>query len=302
MAGFKNHRDIVRAHAEGRVFRSTFRKAPTGATQAQQWVDLTRHPGNPGPFYYASAPMTFAATSQSTHGGIQHGNPVAPAKKHLSRLAWIPFYNLTASGQLLDILGYVPFVPEDDPGTDMPVDFNLANKPTRWGNGDGIAMYLEIAAPGTSTAGNTVVVGYTNSKGVAGRETMPGYLQSSTTTNGAILLLSSGSISSTTLPNGPFFCLQNDDDGIESVQYVRVIGVGDVGLFTLVFARVVADFPPHSGGLTGWPLCWSEVEFGGKTSPMMPVVDDDAFLSILFQVTHTALAFVLGQADFIWSD
>ena len=301
MAGFKNHRDIIRAHNEGRVFRSTFRKNPSGATQAQQWVDLTRHAGNPGPFYYASAPMTFAATSQSTHGGIRHGNPVAPATKHLSRLAWIPYYNLTASGQLLDILGYVPFVPEDDPGTNMPVDFAAA-KPARWGTGEDVVMYLEIAAPGTGIGGNTVVVGYTNSKGVAGRETMPGYMQTSVLTNGSILLLSSGSLGSTTMPNGPFFCLQNGDDGIESVQYVRVIGVGDVGLFTLVFARVVADFPAHSGGLSGWPLGWSEVEFGGKGSPMMPVVDDDAFLSILFQVTHTALALVLGQADFIWSD
>lgn len=202
---------------------------------------------------------------------------------------------------LTDILGYVPFVPQDDPGSNMPVDFNVASKPARWGNGDGIVMYLEIAAPHAGIGGNTIEVTYTNGAGVS-KVTKPGYLQGSALGNGSILLLSTGSISSATQPNGPFFCLANGDDSISSVQSIKVSGPGDIGLATLVFARIVADFPAHVGGLAGWPLVGGEMEFGGKTSPLFPVVDDDAFLSILLTVQRTALTQVFGQADFIWSD
>lgn len=301
MAGFKNHRDVHRAITEGRIFRSNFRKNATAGTQAQQWADLTRSPGNPGPFYYASAPMTFAPMSASTHGGIPHGRPVAPAKKHLHRLWWLPYSNESQAGMLVDVLGYVPFVPQDDPGSDMAIDFNVANKPARWGNGNGVVMYLEIAAPHAGIGGNTVEVTYTNGAG-ASKVTGPGYLQGSSITNGGLLLLSTGSVSSTVIPQGPFFGLAHGDDSIQSAQSIKVTGPGDIGLATLVFARIVADFPAHVGGLAGWPLVGGESVFGGKTSPMLPVVDDDAFLSILINAQRTSLTQVFGQADFIWSD
>lgn len=300
MAGFKNFKALREARPAGRKFNSIFRKNTAAVTSTSDWHDLTRQPGNPGPFFYASTPLAFAPMAQSTHGGIRHGPSVAPAKKYLTRLAWWMSANLTAAAMLTDVLGYVPFINCDDPGVELTVDNALA-KPARWGDGEGVRAYLEIAAPPTGVVNILCTITYTNSKGVAGRVSQAAIFQNTCLTNGCLQLRSTGA-GSVVLATGPFFVLQSGDDGIQSVESIRVDGAGDVGLVTLVFARVIADFPAWAGGVATHPLSWAETGFGGPMTPVLPQVDDDAFLSMLFTIQFTTLVAFIGEADFIWSD
>ena len=301
MAGFKNFRALRAAQPEGRKFMSIFRKNTSAVSNSLEWADLTRQPGNPAPFYYASTPLVFAPMAQSTHGGIRHGNPVSPAKKHLKALRWWGQANAHMSGLLVDILGYVPFIPEDDPGVEQVIDFTTNAKPARWGDGDNIVAYLEIAAPHSLVANNRAVITYTNSAGVAGRVSNSSPMQVAIPTNGAMRLRSTGA-DSVSSHLGFFFSLQDNDSGIRSVESFRLDGAGDVGLVTMVFARIVADFPPLPGGInTVLPIQWNETAFGGPGMPHLPVVEDDAYLSMIFNIQTGTLAPLIGQAEFIWS-
>jgi hypothetical protein len=299
MAGFANARDIELAYTAGQFYKSIYRKQTTAVHASGQWADLTRQPGSPSPFYYASAPLVFAQTAQSTHGGFLHGPSVLPMKKFIKRLAWTVASTVAASAYLLDIVGYIPFIPQDEPTVEETIDFS-AGLPTRAGDGTDLKMYCEIAAPHTLVTGNTLIVTYTNSAGVAGRVTSAALMQTAVATNGVCLLANTTAFSLTQPGTGPFFSLQAGDSGIQSVQSIRIEGGGDVGLFTLVLCKVVALLPPHLGGASATEICWNEVDFI-RSSPILPRVLDDAYLSVMLNLQTTALAQVIAEADFIWS-
>lgn len=301
MVGVATFRERLAAHAEGANRRAFYRKVGGPTWVAGYWADYAGLPGNPSPFYYYGAEFEFAAVSKA-NGGINHGGGVAPAKKHLSSLWWFSVGAGSVSGFLVDVLGYYPLIPMGEPGETFNL-INFVDKPARWGNGEGVAAYLVSVAPGALVAGNTVTVGYTNSKGVAGREMAPTALQNVVNVNGVLLNAAGSGIAVGAVPCvGPFLGLQGGDDGIAQLDTVRLDGPGDGGLFSIILCRFVADlpsFPGYAAGDFSGKATPTEGEWG-RTCPDMPVVDDDAFLSPLLCPQSTALPTVVGRASFFW--
>jgi hypothetical protein len=71
-----NFKSLNDAYSAGQSRIATWRKAPTQATGANIWFDLSMSPGNPVPNYYAASPNIAIALAQSTDGGLFHGGDV----------------------------------------------------------------------------------------------------------------------------------------------------------------------------------------------------------------------------------
>ena len=80
--GFNGTRDLILANQDGRTHFCSFRKAPSQASSALGWVDLSMAAGNPLPQYYAAAPLEAARLDGLR--GIFHGADKAPATMHLT--------------------------------------------------------------------------------------------------------------------------------------------------------------------------------------------------------------------------
>lgn len=292
-------RDIVACYEAGR-FRmgQPVRKAMSVAWTNGYWVDTTMFAGQPGPQYYASAPLAFAPMTRATHGGWDHGPDVAPETKYLKRMD-MSYIGFSASGVIVDVLGYVPFVDESAVGEEQIVD-NSTPKATRHGSGVGVRLYIVSVAPSSLVAGNTVTVTYTNSNGVSGRTTGPVVIQDAQAANGA--LLNAG----LAFHKGPFVPLQQGDVGVREIESIRVDGPGDVGLLTVVLCRPVCNLPCHPG-ISQSELVQrapAETDFM-RTVSVLPKIDDDAFLSCILQHTITGstssnLGALYFNFDVIW--
>ena len=292
-------RDVVACFDAGQFrMAQPVRKAMAISWTNGYWADTTMFAGQPGPQYYASAPLVFAPMARSTHGGWDHGPNVAPLKKHLKRID-MTYLGFSASGFITDVLGYVPFVDESAVGEEQVVD-NSQVKAPRHGTGTGVRLYLVSVAPSSLVAGNTVTVTYTNSDGVAGRSTGPVVIQNTQVANGA--LLNAGQASH----QGPFLPLQSGDAGVREIESIRVDGPGDVGLFTVVMARVLCNLPCYPGvaGADTAVRCAAETDFL-RTVAVLPLIEDDAYLSCLMQhfntsSASTSLAALYFNFDVIW--
>jgi len=292
-------REVVSAFDAGR-FRMAqhVRKAMSVSWTNGYWADTTMFAGQPGPQYYASAPLVFAPMSRSTHGGWDHGPIVSPLKKYLKRID-MTYLGFSASGLILDVLGYVPFVDESAVGEEQVVD-NSPSKTDRHGTGSGVRLYLVSVAPSSLVAGNTVTVTYKNSAGVSGRTTGAVVIQNTQVANGA--LLNAGLAAH----QGPFLPLQQGDDGVMEIESIRVDGPGDVGLFTVVMCRVLCNLPCYPGLANGdtVPRSAAESDFI-RTVAVLPKIDDDAYLTCIMQhtltgSTTTSLAALYFNFDVIW--
>ena len=110
-AGFRNIRSFVDAQETGAYDISVFRKLPSQATVAGDWVDLSMSSGTPVPNYYASSPLI--AETLESHKGIFPGSPCAPSKRVLKKIVMSagPSGNIFPSTWfLLDYLLYYPFI------------------------------------------------------------------------------------------------------------------------------------------------------------------------------------------------
>lgn len=292
-------RDVVACFDAGQFrMAQPVRKAMAISWTNGYWADTTMFAGQPGPQYYASAPLVFAPMARSTHGGWDHGPNVAPLKKHLKRID-MTYLGFSASGFITDVLGYVPFVDESAVGEEQVVD-NSTPKAPRHGTGVGVRLYLVSVAPSSLVAGNTVTVTYTNSEGVSGRTTGPCVIQNAQAANGA--LLNAG------LANHrvPFLPLQHGDVGVREIESIRVDGPGDVGLFTVVMARVLCNLPSHPGLQNGdvVPRAPTETDFL-RTVAVLPTIDDDAYMTCVIQslitgTTTVTLSALYFNFDVIW--
>lgn len=268
-------RDVIAAFDEGR-FRlgQQVRKVTAASWTNGHWFDSTMFAGQPLPSYYASAPLAFAPMSRSTHGGWDHGDNVAPATKHIKRVAML-YLSTSFGGQLVDVLGYYPFVDEGTVGEEQVCDNTLALT-DRHGSGDGVRAYAVAVAPSGLVAGHTITLTYTNSDGVTGRvsPSVPLAAVAAAAVNGCIV---SGG-----LGRPPFFPLQGSDRGIQRIESIRVDGPGDVGLFTVVLCRPICLLPPSPGLTNGdlAPRCYVESDFL-RGPARLPVIADDAFVTAL---------------------
>ena len=290
MTGFSSVTEVVDAEIAGKTLYRTWRKTPSVVTVAGQSFDLSMSPGVPKPQYYASAPGEAAQMSRSLQGGIDHGATVSPETKYLRKITVLS----TSAGAvpqrmiLCDYLMYYPFIDMSDPIVPMVNDVSLP----RYSDGEGVQILPVLVAP-HSLVGDFINLSYTNSDGVAGR-TLGGSgfvrMQAISAVNGSILC-SGGSGG-----GGPFLPLQAGDSGVRSIESAGPFFGTDVGLYTLVLVKPLAEIT-----LRGIDAP-TEKDFLLDAGMKMPEIKDGAYLNFVTTVNGSlSAAPIHGDITFTWT-
>lgn len=289
MSGFRTVGAVVDAELAGKVKYTFWRKAPAVVTVAGAWFDYSMAPGNPAPQYYAAAPLVSQTMSRSGDGGIQHGGNVSPSAKYLRKITAMA---VTAAGvpQRLYLLDYLMFYPFVDMGTPDEQPMDNTQSLTRYTDGEGVRLMAVLVAP-HGLVGDTFFVTYTNQDGTAGRVTPLHTMTTAVTVNGTILTTQTAGAGRF----GPFMALQQGDTGIRSVEAVQCTNGTDVGLFTLVLVKPLAEMTVRE--ITA-PV---EKDFALEAGMKLPVIEDDAYLNFISCPNGSITGIPLqGDATFIW--
>lgn len=267
--GFRSVKNLVESEVDsGKSHYSTWRKSPTQVTTSGVWFDLALSPGNPAPFYYASAPLESVAMSRSANGGMNHGHNVSPSQKVLRKVMAIATAAtaLPLNIKLLDYLMYYPFV---DESLDAEEQFmiNTATLP-RYEDGEGVQIMAVVVAGHAVGLTQSFVISYTNQDGVSGRTTVPVFLNNQFV-NGTIITTSNNIVGTA----GPFIPLQSGDTGVRSIESLTMTG-SDVGLMTLVLVKPIAQMSII--GINA-PV---EVDYL-KDFSHLPVIKDNAYINMI---------------------
>lgn len=290
MAGFGNIGAMVDAELAGKVKYTFFRKAPAVVTGAGTWFDYSMAPGNPAPQYYAAAPLVAQTMSRSADGGIQHGGNVSPSTKYLRKITAMV---VAAAGvpQRLYALDYLMFYPFVDMGTSDEQPMENTQTLPRYTDGDGVQVMAVLVAP-HGLVGDSFFVTYTNSAGVAGRVTPLHTMSTAISVNGTILTTQQ----SGTDRFGPFLTLQSGDKGVRSIEAVQCTAGTDVGLFTLVLVKPLAELTVRE------ITAPTEVDFFTDAGAKVPAIVDDAYLNFITCPNGSLTGVQLnGDATFVWT-
>lgn len=270
---FANIADMIAAEDAGKITFATWRKQPTQVTGAGIWMDLALSPGNPVPFYYASAPTVGKAMSQSANGGMHHSGPVSNIGQslYLKKLAAVC---TTAAGVpnrfiLCDYLLYYPFM--DMSITD--IQYTTPGDPLpRYASGDGVdIMVVQVAAQ--SGVGNPQFqIGYTNSLGVSGQVT-PLVTCNTQVVNGTIINSQPKAVPGLLGAVGPFIPLAPGDTGVQSVDWIQFV-TPDVGLVCIVLVEQLSKLSTQR--VDAWCERHEVVDYWS-----LPVIRDDAYLNLI---------------------
>ena len=268
----------------------TFRKVPAVVTVAGSWYDYSMAPGNPAPQYYAAAPLTAQVLARSTDGGLHHGANVSPSKKYLRKITAM---SVAAAGvpQQVYLLDYLMFYPFVDMGTTDAQAMTNTQVLTRSTDGDGVQMMAVLVAP-HGLAGDSFLVNYTNSDGVAGRVTPLHTMNTSVAVNGTLLPTQQ----SGARRFGPFMALQGTDSGVRSIESVTCTAGTDVGLFTMVLVKPLAEFTIRGIDAP------TEKDFYLQSGGKLPLIEDDAYLNFI-SCPNGSLTGVplLGDLSVVWT-
>lgn len=275
-------KDAQDAEQAGRSWLGFLRRnGPTFV--ANRWHDMSYAAGNPVANYYASTPG--AAATLLGREGIDTGP--APASGMSKRLAVATLSPGTTGGSKVfwfaDYCLYYPFV--DGDGGLQALD-NTVTMP-RYG---GAGCQVMAVCQGTGLATGGVRITYTNSAGVAGR-------QSTTTLD---LTVTPGVLSSSlaagvahAAPGGPWMNLQHGDTGVRSIEDVEPLSaIG--GIFALVIVKplLVVGVPTA----TAAPV---EVDsFADKT--LTADFEPGAYIHTICHATAAGAPAVLGCTKTIW--
>ncbi len=287
--GFANVAAIADAELAGKVRYTSFRKAPAVVTVAGAWYDYSMCPGNPAPQYYAAAPLMAQVLGRAADGGIPHGGDVSPSTKYLRRMTGMV---VAAAGvpQRLMVLDYLLFYPFIDMGTAESQSLTNVQTLPRHTTGAGVQMMAVLVAP-HGLVGDTFTVTYTNSDGQGGRVTPAHTMTTAAAVNGTILTTQTAGAGRF----GPFLTLQAGDTGVRSVQSVQCAAGTDVGLFTLVLVKPLAEWTIRGIDAP------TEVDFLLGGGMKLPAVADDAYINLI-SCPNGSLTGVplLGDATFVW--
>jgi hypothetical protein len=287
---FDNVGELVDNELAGRTKTLGFRKSPAVVTGAGTWYDYSMAPGNPAPQYYAAAPLVAQTMSRSVDGGIHHGANVSPGAKYLRELQMTV---VAAAGvpQRLMLLDYLMFYPFVDMGTSDPQAMTNTQVLTRYSTGAGVQIMAVLVAP-HGLSGDTFSVNYTNSAGVAGRVTVLHTMSTAISVNGTILTTQQTG----GLRFGPFMTLQAGDSGVRSIESVTCTAGIDVGLFTLVLVKPLAEITVRGIDAPTEKDFWIDAV---KT----PQIVDDAYLNFITCPNGSLSAVqLLGLAKFVWTE
>lgn len=287
--GFANITALVDAEAAGKVKYVSYRKVPAVVTGAGTWYDYSMAPGNPAPQYYAAAPLVAQVLTRSADGGIQHGGNVAPLKKYLRRVTAMA---VAAAGvpQRIYWLDYLMFYPFVDMGTSDAQAMDNTQVLTRSTTGAGVQIMAVLVAP-HGLVGDSFFVTYTNSAGVAGRVTPLHTMSTAISVNGTILTTQQTGAGRF----GPFLTLQDGDTGVRSIESVQCTAGTDVGLFTLVLVKPLAELTVRE------IMAPTEKDFFLDAGGTMPEVEDNAFVEFISCPNGSLTGVPLfGDATFVW--
>jgi len=287
VVGFANVKALAEAELAGQGTYSTWRKSPSQASTAGVWFDLSMSPGNPAPQYYAAAPMVARTLTQSADGGLYHGGAVSPSSKHLKRVT-----ALTATATALpmpmilcDYLLFYPFV--DEGSTDEQLLDNTVTL-SRYADGAGVQV-MAVSVAGR-TGGQTFRFTYTNQDGVSGQVSRT-VKQNTAAANGNVVTTDRAVVDCA----GPFIPLQTGDTGVRSIESVQMISGPDVGLFSLVLVKPLAQMSIR--GIDAPVEVNYFTDFG-----QLPVITDDAYLNFLALPQGTLAATAIhGDLTTVWS-
>ncbi len=291
MAGFANIAALADAEIAGRTKYVTYRKVPAVATGQGTWFDFSMAPGNPAPQYYAAAPLEAKVMTRSGDGGLQHGGAVTGGKKYLRRVtAMVPSSSIPLPMRLY-VLDYLMFYPFVDMGTADSQPMVNTEVLTRSATGLGVQIMPVLVAP-HGLVGDTFFATYTNSDGVAGRVTPLHTMSTAIAVNGTILTTQQTGQGR----NGAFMTLQTGDKGVRSIEAVQCTAGTDVGLFTLVLVKPLAELTVRE--ITAPTEKDFFLDAGGK----VPEVEDDAYINFIACPMGTLSATPLfGDATFLWA-
>ena len=291
MAGFQNFRTLVEnRNRDGKVMQSNWFKNPTASTFNRTWIDFASSPGNPSPIYYAGAPLTALPLAYSTDGGIYHGHAGGSQSVYLTKLLNqvsvtnpCPMYMI-----LCDLLMAYPFC--DEGTSDVQSMTNTQTLP-RYTTGDGVQVMAVSVAPPSGSGGATFVIEYTNSAGVSGRIS-PTVTMNIVTANGQLISAVNGSAVDRSVP---FLPLQAGDSGVRSIQSVTMTSGSDVGLFTLVLVKPLADAP-----LYGFDAPYEQIPYIHKSE--MIEIKNDACLGYIANLQgNVGTGRIQGTLEFVWT-
>lgn len=281
-------KEVVDAELEGRTRNYVWRKAPTQATTAGVWFDVSMSSGNPAAQYYVGTQFEGTILTRTARRTIEHGPNVAPQRKFIRSITTMTG-TATALPLPMILCDYLMFYPLIDTSD---TELQTLDNPTplsRYADGKGVQVMAVLTNAGAG--GQSFYFTYTNQDGVSGRVSQTVQMNASTAT-GTVCTSSVGTV----LQSGnPFIGLQDGDSGVRSIQSVQMLGA-DVGLFALVLVK---------------PLLWTQV--AEATAPYekrmffegndLPRVYDDAYLNFLCLPRGTLSGTVLvGDLKVIWTD
>lgn len=290
MTGFANIAGLVDVELAGNSKYVSYRKVPAVVTGAGTWFDYSMAPGNPAPQYYAAAPLTAQTLSRSGDGGIQHGGNVSPSQKYLRKMTAMA---VAAAGvpQRIYVLDYLMFYPFVDMGTADAQTMTNTQVLTRYTDGAGVQIMAVLVAP-HGLVGDSFLVTYTNQDGTAGRVTPLHTMSTAISVNGTILTTQQ----SGTGRFGPFLALQDNDTGVRSIESVQCTAGTDVGLFTLVLVKPLAELTVR--GIDAPTEKDFFLDAGGK----LPQIVDDAYINYITCPNGSLTGVpLLGDMLFVWN-
>jgi hypothetical protein len=289
MPGFKSITAYVDAYNSGANVITSFRKSPTQANTAGNWMDMSMASGNPVPNYYAATPLQ--ASKLSTQEGIYHGGAVSPSNKVLRSIS--VFSNSANAAPstwfLLDYLMYYPFIDMDAVGdvqAMINVDaFSVPITLDRYTDGAGVRMMMVNVSP--TVGGGQFTVTYVNQDGV--EKTTPNHFCTAVTSIATLT-------ATTENASGfmPFLTLAAGDSGVRSVTSVTFT-VANGGLASLVLVYPLRTLRIREASVP------TEVE-SLLHAPDVPRVQDGAYLNFIGNTPTGSLASTvfMGMAEFTW--
>lgn len=281
---FRNVGALAACESAGRTHFCSIRKIPSQASTAGHWVDLSMAAGNPKPQYYASTPLKFAALDG--FDGIFHGDAKSPSTKHLTHLGLMtPTAGLVGRYQLLDYVGYYPFI--DGDSLDTQALDNTVTLP-RYTDGDGLMVMAVASAP--TAGGGAFTFEYVNQSGET--RTSPTIYCNTAAASIATLATSE---QATTAGGQWVLPLSGGDRGVRAINSVT-FSVASGGLLALVLVKPLATLAIREVNTM------AEKEFVTML-PGAPEVKDGAYLGLIMNCAATVAAGTLtGYAKFAWSE
>lgn len=300
MAVINGIKDVVDAELQGRMRNYVWRKTPSQTTTIGIWFDLAMSPGMPTPkYWFDAAPLIAKAIYQSTDGGFFHGANVSPGSKFLRSMTIQANSTSTTNASpinavLLDYLLYYPSI--DDGTTDEQIMDNTVTLP-RYTDGKGVQMMA--VTTGLRTGGKTFQVKYTNQNGVTGR-------LSGVVTQNAATFIGSITNSDRAINNSTSWMipLADGDTGVRAVESVTMISGVDVGLFSIILVRPLAQicFRESQISTAGTINTPNEKDFLIPTGEL-PLIYDNAYLNmVVLPQASLATTILIGDLKVIWTN